>query len=269
MKIKTAIVILVAGCVGLLIALIATKKQSDDAHLKDTAAILEFSNQLDTANLTLNDLHQVNLMLTNDLADTRQVLEAVSNNLSQTSGELAGTKTELESDQSQIANLSGRISDLEAQNAALDERANTLSNSIASLDVQIAATQQQLATTQTNNVFLAAELQKQMAQKAELERRFNDINEVRAQVKKLRNELFEARRLQWMSEGTSPGTQPKGAELLMERSLPAGTTSAIAKPNRPSPQYDLNVEVGSDGSVHVIPPPTNSAAPPPTTSAAH
>jgi chromosome segregation ATPase len=260
MKIKIGIVILVALCAGLLIALIATKKQSDDLHLKDASSILEFSNQLDTANLTLNDVRQVNLMLTNDIVATREALETASNNLAETSGELAGAKTELESDQNQITNLNGRIGDLEAQNKVLDERATTLSNSIASLDGQITATQQQLATSETNNTFLAAELQKQMAQKAELERRFNDIDEVRDQVKKLRNELFEARRLQWMNAGTSPATQPKGAELLMQRSPPAGVASASAKSSKPSPQYDLNVEVGSDGSVHVLPSPTNSAA---------
>ena len=84
------------------------------------------------------------------------------------------------------------------------------------LDSQIAATQAQLATSETNNAFLTAELQKQMAQRAELEHKFNDLDIVRAQVKKLRDEAFVARRLQWMNAGTSPGTQPKGAQLLMQ-----------------------------------------------------
>src|SRR5260221_2277063 len=100
-----------------------------------------------------------------------------------------------------------------------------------------------------------------MTQKAELERRFIDLHAVRGQLKKLRTELFEARRLQWMNDGTSPGMQPKGAELLMQRSSPAGAAPSGAKSvPKPAPQYDLNVEVGSDGSVHVIPAPTNSAA---------
>ncbi len=89
MKTKTGIIVLVVIAVGLLIALFATKKQADDQHVKDAASILEFSNQLDTANLNLNDLRQVNLMLTNDLESTRQALESASNNLVQTSGELA------------------------------------------------------------------------------------------------------------------------------------------------------------------------------------
>jgi peptidoglycan hydrolase CwlO-like protein len=257
MKTKIAIVILAVICVGLLIALLATKKQSDDLHMSDTDTILDFSNQLTTANTSLDDLRQVNLMLTNDVVTTHQALDSVSNNLVSTTATLDATKASLESAQGQITNLNTQISDLEAQNKVLDERADTLSNTIVTLDSQITDTQQKLATAETNNTFLAFELQKQMAQKAELQRKFNDIDEVRAQVKKLRDELFVARRLQWMNEGISPGTQPKGAQLLMQHPT---TTSAKVIPINHPPQYDLNVEVGSDGSVHVLPPDTNSPA---------
>jgi hypothetical protein len=255
MKTKTGIIVLVVVAVGLLIALFATKKQADDQHVKDAAAILEFSNQLDTANINLNDQRQVNLMLTNDLESTRQALTSASNNLVQTSGQLTDAKTQIESDMNQITNLNGRIGDLETQNKALDDRATMLSNNIVQLDAQIAATQQQLATSQTNNAFLAAELEKQMAQKAELERKFNDVDAVRGQLSKLRTELFEARRLQWMNAGINPDHQPKGGELLMRRSLPSGSPPVAAKTSSPkaATPYDLNVEVGSDGSVHVIP----------------
>jgi hypothetical protein len=256
MKTKTGIIILVVVAVGLLIALFATKKQADDQHVKDATAILEFSNQLDSANINLNDLRQVNLMLTNDIESTRQVLMETSNNLS---GQLAGAKAEIENDQDMITNLNGRISDLETQNKALDGRAIMLSNNIVVLDARIAATQQLLATSQTNNAFLAAELQKQMAEKAELERKFSDVDAVRAQLSKLRTELFEARRLEWMNAGINPDRMPKGAELLMKRPLPSGAPAAAAQATpKPAPQYDLNVEVGSDGSVRVIPPSTVS-----------
>jgi chromosome segregation ATPase len=191
-------------------------------------------------------------MLTNDLATSRQTVEDVSNNLEQTSSALADTKVALQGADDQITNLNSRITDLEAQNKTLDDRATALAGTIQTLDSQIAATQSQLATSETNNTFLTAELQKQMAQRAELEHKFNDLDIVRAQVKKLRDEMFVSRRLQWMSNGTSPDTQPKGAQLLMQRS----TNTASAHPS----QYDLNVEVGSDGSIHVIPPATNSPA---------
>lgn len=256
MKAKTGIIVLVVVAAGLLIALFATKKQADDQHVKDAAAILEFSNQLDSANLNLNDQRQVNLMLTNDLASTRQAFIETSNNLS---GQLAGARVEIADAQEQITNLNGRISDLETQNKALDDRANMLSNNIVALDAQIAVTQQQLAKSQTNNTFLATELQKQMAEKAELERKFNDVDAVRAQLSKLRIELFEARRLQWMNAGINPTQPPKGGQLLMQHPLPAAKSPTAAKSSSKSaPPYDLNVEVGSDGSVRVIPPPPSS-----------
>ncbi len=257
MKTKTGIIVLVVVAAGLLIALFATKKQADDQRVKDATAILEFSNQLDTANINLNDVRQVNLMLTNDLESTRQALIETSNNLS---GQLTGAKTEIENDQDQITNLNGRIGDLETQNKALDDHAIMLSNNIVVLDAKIAATQQLLATSQTNNAFLAAELQKQMAEKAELERKFSDVDAVRAQLSKLRTELFEARRLEWMNAGINPDRQPKGGELQMMRPLPSGSppANAMTSPPKPAPQYDLNVEVGSDGSVRVIPPTTGS-----------
>ena len=87
-------------------------------------------------------------------------------------------------------------------------------------------------------------------QKAELERKFNDLNVVRDQFRKLRDEAFSARRAQWIRDGTTPGSQPKGAQLLMRQT----PRPAAGAPAGRSPQYDLNVEVGSDGSVRVLPP---------------
>ena len=276
MKIKVGIIVLVTVCIGLLVALFATKKAADDQRTHDTAAMLDFSNQLDAANINLNDLRQVNLMLTNDLAALHQAAAALSNNLEKTSGALSATKASLITAEGQIVNLNGRITDLEAQNKALDERATDLTNRLTELDALIAATQHKLANSEADNSFLAAELQKQLAQKAELERKFADLNVVRAQVSKLRDELFVTRRLQWLANGANPSTPQKGGALLMQRTpasagsvsvTPARPASASAKaaasatpPARPASPYDLNVEVGSDGSVHVIPPATNTAA---------
>jgi chromosome segregation ATPase len=256
MKIKIGIVILAVIGAGLLIALLATKKEAEELHKKDADAILDFSNQLTTANTSLDDLRQVNLVLTNDVAVTHQALDTASNNLAETTATLTDVQAALENAQGQVTNLNTRISDLETENKVLDDRANSLSNAITALDAQIAETKQQLSTAETNNTFLTFELQKQVEQKAELERKFNDLDEVRAQVKKLRDEAFAARRLEWIRDGTSPGTQPKGAQLLMQRPTTHPAPAAAANP----PKYDLNVEVGSDGSVHVVPPPTNSAA---------
>jgi len=283
MKLKIGIIVLAAACVALLFALFASRKAADDQRTRDTAAILEFSNQLVTASTSLDDLRQVNLMLTNDLSSLQQTVATLhqtaavlSNNLLETASALSTSKASLNTAEGQIVNLNGRITDLEAQNKALDERAAELTNQLAELNAVIAVTQHKLASSEADNAFLAAELQKQLAQKAELERKFADLNVVRAQVSKLREELFVTRRLQWMANGANPSTPQKGASLLMQRG-PARASSSVSvtpvspatsaqtapspgTPARAASPYDLNVEVGSDGSVHVIPPTTDSAA---------
>ena len=264
MKTKIAIVILAVACIGLGIALFATKKQGDEQHATDVSSIVDFSNQVVNANVQLNDFRQTNLALTNDLAAsqhelaiTEQQADQLSNSLAAASAALNSSKTSLASAQDQISSLNTHITDLETQNKVLDQHATDLTNTIAQLSASIENTRNQLAVAETNRAYIESELQKQVAQKAELEHRFSDLNEVRAQVKKLKDEMFVARRLQWMKNDTG---NKKGAELLMQKNSPSSSASSAT--NKTPPNYDLNVEVGSDGSVRVIPPmgATNSAA---------
>lgn len=260
MKIKIIILTLSVACGVLLIALLATRKQSDEQHTADVNARQEFSNQLVAANSKVNELNQVNLALTNDLSaslqqvsQARQQAEQLSNSLATVAATLEGSRTSLASARDQIAGLNTQISDLEQKNQALDQHASELTNTIAQLNLDIASAQNQLAISETNRLFIEQQLQKQMAQKAELERKFNDLNEVRAQMKKLKDEQFVARRLQLMKNDNG---SKKGAELLLQHNPPSAKSAAAPRPAN----YNLNVEVGSDGSVRVIPPLTNSAA---------
>jgi chromosome segregation ATPase len=248
MKTQLGVVILIVVCVGLGIALVFGKKQADTRQKKDTDTILDFSNQLTTASSSLDELRQVNLMLTNDLDASRQELMTLSNQYIVASTSLSDTKAALETAQYQITSL-------EAQNQALDRRAAEMSNAIANLSAQIAATQKKLVESETNNTFLENELKQQVAKKAELEHRFNNLSQVRTQVKKLRDDLVVARRLEWKREGVDPVKQQKGAQLLMART---STTNRIIRP----PGYNLSVEVSSEGSVKVVPTLTNAPAAP-------
>jgi chromosome segregation ATPase len=246
MKTQLGIVLLVVICVGLVVALVAGKKRADSQQKKDADTILDFSNQLTTASASLDELRQVNLMLTNDLDASRQTLTTLSNQYVATSASLSNSEAALKTAQDQIA-------DLEAQNQALDQRAADMTNTIANLSTQITETQMKLVESETNNSFLEGELKQQVAERAELERKFNNLSQVRAQVRKLRDDLLIARRLEWMREGTDPGQQRKGAQLLMAR---GPLTNRIVGPAN----YNLNVEVSSDGSVQVVPALTNAPA---------
>ena len=222
------------------------EKSADHQQTTATDTIFDFSNQLTTASASLDELRQVNLMLTNDLDASRQTLTTLSNQYVATSTSLSNTTVALKTAQDQIA-------ELETQNQELDQRVADMTNTIDNLSTQISETQMKLVETETNNTFLESELKQQVAQRADLERKFNNLTQVRAQVRKLRDDLLVARRLQWMREGTDPGQQHKGAELLMAR---GAVTNRIVGPAH----YDLNVEVSSDGSVQVVPAMTNAPA---------
>jgi predicted RNase H-like nuclease (RuvC/YqgF family) len=258
MNTKIGIAILAVACFGFAVALVVLKHRADAQQTASAYTIGDFSNQIVKANVSIEDLNQANLNLSSDLATNRQTSLALSNQLSErlaeTAGTLATTEVSLQGAQQQITNLNGRITDLETQNQVLDQRASSLSNTIAALDTQITLTQMKLASSETNNAFLDGELKRQVAQRAELERKFNDLAQVRTQVRKLRDDALIARRLEWMREGIDPTKPLKGGQLLMQRPPPA----TKAAPAAGSPSYNLNVEVGSDGSVHVTPPPTNA-----------
>lgn len=253
MKMKIVIVILAVVCVALAIALFVNKQQWDAQHAADTHSIGDFSNQVVNATLQLNDLNQANLALTNDLSQSRQETLQFSNNLAATDSTLTNTLASLSTAQDQITNLDNQINDLEVENRALDARAAELTNTIAQLNALIEDTQNKLALSQTNNVFLQGQLQKQIAQREDLERKFNDLNVLRGQVKKIKTEMYVERRLELAQ--AIENSNKKGGQLLMERSAPSSTSSSAAGAAAKSASaYDLNVEVGSDGSVKVIPP---------------
>ncbi len=260
MKIKVAIIVLAVVCVGLGIAIFAAKKQADEQHTTDVKSIEVFSNEVITVTKHLDELGQVNLTLSNDLAQAQaqllmdgEKLMQLSNSLAAAVSTLEDTRTSLAGAQEMVTNLNSRITDLEAQNRDLDEQAGVLSNRLAQLTADIENTKNLLAISTTNNIYLQSELQKQLAQKAELEHKFNDLDELRAQVRKMKDEMFIARRVQLMRYDNGG---KKGAALLTSHGSPTTTQTHTVS------TYDLNVEIGSDGTVRVIPPmgATNNAA---------
>jgi chromosome segregation ATPase len=256
MKIKVIIVILAVVCAGLAIALFAIKKQGEEQHTTDVTAMGVLSNDVLSAQAKINDLNDVNLTLSNNLVSAREQADGLSNHLAAANSALAASQSDLNNAKSEITGLNAHISDLEVQNKTLDDRLGDLTNKLAQLNTQIADTQQKLASSEAGNAFLQQELQKQMAQKAALEHKFNDLDELRQQVKKIKSDMFVARRLQIMKYDNS---QKKGAELMvMHRD-----NGYTPPPTENSADTSLNVEIGSDGSVRVIPPmgtSTNAAA---------
>jgi uncharacterized protein (DUF3084 family) len=236
------------------------KRHGAEQHQQDTKQIETLTNQLVQTTSDLDEQKKVANMLEKDIENKKKEyeksLDELTNNIAQVSSSLAKAETNLQTAEQKMKEQDAKIADLESQNQALDKKAETLSNSITNLNSQIAETKHKLAVSEGDKTFLEKELKRLMADKAELERQFNDINVLRAQVAKLKEEQNIARRMEWMRQGIFASTDQKGAQQLIQGLKPA-PSRAVGSPN-----YDLNVEVRSDGSVRVIPPVTNSIANP-------
>jgi chromosome segregation ATPase len=253
MKNLVGVVILAAVCVALAIALATTKKQAREQQQRDAQTITTLSNQLGAITRQFEDQRQVNLELEQKIESWKREYADLTNRFTETAAALTKTAESLKLTEEEVRKRETRIAELESQNASLDARAAELSQQITNLTAQIEETKRKLAASEGDKAFLEKELKRLLAEKAELERQFNDLTVLRAQVAKLREELNIARRLEWIRKGLFAVDERKGAQLL--------TQPKPAAP-RPTNTYDLNVEVSADGSVRVIPPLTNAPAAP-------
>jgi chromosome segregation ATPase len=265
MKNRMGIIILTLACVGLAITLIVNQSNATKSQKLAESTIASQSNGWVVAEGQLEDERKLTSALTNDLAARTKDLAAMTNQVVETSNTLAKAQDSLKAAQDEVAKRDAQIADLETQNKQLDDRANDLGNSITNLQSQIDTTQKKLAASEGDKAFLEKELQRLVAEKAELERQFNDLKVLRSQVVKLKEEMNISRRLAWIREGIFARDDQKGAQQLMQKTSPAFGTNSVPTNAPPRPgNYDLNVEVNSDGTVRVVPPanaaPTNAPA---------
>src|SRR5262249_43185537 len=129
-------------------------------------------------------------------------------------------KTAAQQAKEEIAKRDAKINDLEGRNDDLTKQMNDLNTSINNLEAQITVTQKKLADSEGDRELLLKELKRLQAEKAELERKFNDLAVLRDQVRKLRDELSIARRLEWIRRGLY-GSE-RGAEKLQKGLAAAG-----------------------------------------------
>jgi chromosome segregation ATPase len=259
---RIGVIVLLVICLGLGVGIMLVKRSASEQHAQDVVKIEKLSDQVNKANTDLVDQQKVAGMLEKDLETKKTAYEkslaVLTNNIAEVSSNLAKAETELRTAEQKIKEDTAKIADLESQNQALDKKAADLSLSLTNLTTQIAETKRKLATAEGNQAFLEKQLKELMADKNELERQFNDINVLRAQVSKLKEEMNIARRLEWSRQGLFANSEQKGAQKLMQGLAVPGLKTVPTRAN-----YDLNVEVSADGSLRVIPPSTNAPAQPP------
>jgi chromosome segregation ATPase len=248
---RAGLIVLILLCLGLGAALLYVRKQAAEDKRVYNDRILTLSNNWSETSVKLEDQKQVTTLLEKDIQKQKEGFEKslteLTNEYSQTLASLAKSESSLKSAQEELTRRDQRIAELENQNKELDKQAIDLSTAITNLTVQISETQRKLAASEGDKAFLQKELKRLMAEKAELERQFNDLAVLRAQVAKLKEELSIARRLDWVRRGLLTSPDQKGAAQLMQGIKPP--RAAITATN-----YDLNVELSTDGKVKVLSP---------------
>ena len=251
MKGKSGLIVLIVVCIGLAIGLLVRHNKAEAKRKADETRIVELSNNLTRTEGQLNEQKVVNSSLDNTLNSRIEELLNVSNKLVTTSSTLAKTeadaKAAAKTAQEEMAKRDAKISELEGQNDDLTKKMSDLNVALSDLEKQISETERKLAASEGDREFLLKELKRLQAEKAELERQFSDLALLRDQIRKLKDELSIARRLEWIRRGLY-GPEQKGTEKLQPGfAAPAGKTN-----------YDLNVEIRQDGGAKVVPPATNA-----------
>ena len=202
--------ILALVCIVLVISLIVMKRGDSAQHENDAGAIAGFSNQLTSAQGQIASGNGTILTLSNRLDESRSASLTFSNHLVE-------AESAIVLDAEQITNLNQQVAELESENQTLGRRVMDLTNQMAGLTGQITLTGASLNQANTNYALLENRLRRDVAERIVVERKFNNLLELQAQMQKLKK---------------------NPAEAISSESIYAG----------------LGVEVKSNGTLHVISP---------------
>ncbi len=198
-------------CFVLIVSVVMIKRNDSAQYDNDVSTIADFSNKLDSAQTEIAIGNGKILTLSNWLNESQSVALIFSNRAT-----AAESKIILASEQ--ITNLNKQITELEPQIPTLNQRIADLTNQVASLAKQNALAEATLAEANKNYSLLENRLQRDVAERMVVERKFNNLSEVQMQLQKLK-------------QGNSPNA-------ISAESIYSG----------------LDLEVKSNGVVHVLAP---------------
>ena len=158
---------------------------------------------------------------------------------------------ELAAKDEKINSLNTELSAAQDKNRDYDSQIKDLNSQMATKDQAIENISRRLESTENDRDHLLRERDKLIAEKAELEKQFQDIVVLRQKVQRLQVELMASKKLEWLRRGFYGSARKKGGAQLMgmSKNTRQKTTTATA---------DLNVEVRRDGTVKIVPIETNS-----------
>lgn len=212
----------------------------------------QLSGDLVRADVKLQEQQKVNASLEANLAARTEEVGIYSNKLAFVTTELAKTEDEARAAAAKAREEIGvrekRIEGLQVEKDDLSERMAELNLRIGGLQAQIQETERRLAASQGDREVLQKELRRMMAEKVDLDRRFQDLTAVKEQLRKLKEEAYVAGRMEYIRKGVLD-MDKKGAQLLNE-----GIRRPVARETG-TVDGRLNVELQPDGTGRVVPNP--------------
>ncbi|MCC6234804.1 MAG: hypothetical protein IT580_19330 [Verrucomicrobiales bacterium] len=258
MKLFAAIlVVVVGGLVWALYALRDTRHQLAAQQQSNELVIVDYSNRWESARRTLDEQKKVNEVLETNLTDRARDLETLrvdlaglNTDVARLNTDLARSRTETKSALAEVAKRDSQIAALEGRNAELSKQIGELEGNITGLESEITAAEEKLAAADGDRTALLEDLRRLQGEKIAMEKQLNDLAFVRDQVRKLKEELTVARRLDQIRRGVYAGSR-KGAEALASQSsvTPSSTTTGRTAQAASSP--GLDVELRRTGEVNV------------------
>ena len=222
-----------------------TKHEVNIEGLKSEKATLEtnkadLTQKLDTTTTTLSStetkLSELTTQHYKKIAEHAELMEQVAEKLTAQDEEISALNTKLSTAQNKNRDYDSKIKDLNSLMADKDRAIDDISR--------------RLESAEEDRDHLMMERKKLVAEKAELEKQFQDILVLRQKVQELQVELTASRKLEWLRRGFYGGARKKGGSRLMGMSKKSQNKTV-------SPNADLNVEVRRDGTVKIVPIQTN------------
>jgi len=166
-------------CIGLVISLVVMKRGADAQYESDAGAIASFSNQLDSARIRIAFCTGTMLTLSNRLDECQSVSLTFSNHL-------MAAESALALDAQQITNLTRQVAEAESENQTLSQHVTDLTSQMAGLTNQITLTETNLAQANKDCALLENRLRRDVAARLVVERKFNNLADLQAQLDRLR-----------------------------------------------------------------------------------